>query len=105
MKNLPGYILLASLACLVLLTVVSCLGVDFPYLPLTAHLVGITCAAGVVAIFLGDYASPPETPADPANETEPVNQPATRAPGRRHPPVGPAVPSLGLHHDPATVSL
>lgn len=99
MKNLPGYILLASLASLVLLTIASCLGYDFHYLPTAAHIVGITCGAGVVAIFLGDYASHPAAPAERTDETEPVSRPVTRAPSRHHP------ASIGLHRDPATVSL
>lgn len=119
MKNITCFVLLSPLVGLGLLALTSTLGFSFPFALVAAHLLGFTCAAGALVMFLKDYAPRPrrlinlapvttaaESVKAPAFRTVPPARPAVRpTTPRPQPGVRPALPSLGFTNDPATLSL
>ena len=117
MKNLPCIIFLSALASLLLVTAAASLGVSFPLALVTSDIVGFSCAAGVLAIFLTDYAprssrsgAEPVRSTESKREIEPAAQAAVSRCSvvRRNEPFSDdsgTMATFGLRNDPATVSL
>ena len=117
MKNLLGIISLFAIASLAVLAVASVLGVSSPSWPVVTRIVGFSWVAGVLALFVTDYA-PRHTYNDRATVRTAAAKPAAvRAavsPRRMVPATARrfagaatagAMATLGLANDPATVSL
>ena len=120
MKNLPCVIIFSTFATLVLVTVVSFLGVSFPFAGVAPNIAGFSCAAGVFALFVANCASRRSrsvAAAVRATESRRENKPAMPAAARRNS-VAPwiemrsdgsvadgGLATLGLRKDPATNSL
>jgi hypothetical protein len=119
MKNLPCLVLLTPIAGLGILALASTFGFEFPFAFVAAHLLGFTCAAGALVIFLKDYAPrrdrlintiPVTTPAAPANESAsrivmrslPTLRRSTRRAQRDS---RAAIPARVFTRDPATLTL
>lgn len=112
MKTFPLIISVAAIAGLVFLAAAATLGVSFPFAFVASHLVGYSCAAGVLTFFLKDYA--PRTPrfdaeafraAEAKRESETA---VATGPDQRPCPdsiAEEALATLGFCNDPATVSL
>lgn len=119
MKNLPCYIFLAAIASLVLLAAASSLGLSFPFLHVAAIVVGVSGAAGVLALFLVDYAPRSSRKSAAISSEETKRDTASAVPAafnhrrmvfrrNRHPAgsaAGGTLVTLGLRNDPATLSL
>ena len=117
MKNLPCIIFLSAIASLLLLAVASALGVSIAYWSVAAHIGAFSGAAGVLAIFLTDYAPRRGYNAGPAlpNAEAATALGVTRtvrsrlAPANERPldvtVIEGAMATLGLRNDPATVSI
>jgi hypothetical protein len=107
MKNLPGIISLFAIASLAVLAVASVLGFSSPSWSVVTRVVGFSWAAGVLAMFVTDYA-PRHTyqvgAAARTAEAMPEAVPAKARPYARAVPAE-AMATLGLANDPATVSL
>ena len=107
MKNLPGIISLFAIASLAVLAVASVLGVSSPSWSVVTRIVGFSWAAGVLAMFVTDYA-PRHTYNIGATECTAEAVPAV-VPVQARPYAGAvtaeAMATLGLANDPATVSL
>ena len=105
MKNLPGIISLFAIASLAVLAVASVLGVSSPSWSVVTRIVGFSWAAGVLAMFVTDYA-PRHTYNIGATECTADAVPAV-VPVQARPYAGAAeaMATLGLANDPATVSL
>jgi hypothetical protein len=109
MKNLLGIISLFAIASLAVLAVASVLGVSSPSWPVVTRIVGFSWAAGVLALFVTDYA-----PRHTYNVGATVRT-AAAVSSRRMIPVkarrfagaatAGAMATLGLANDPATISL
>jgi hypothetical protein len=117
MKNLPCIVALSGIFGVVLVTAASFLGLRVPYLFVVSHLVGFSVAAGVLALFLADYAPRKSRGLSPVwAEAKPLAQPAEPARTRQRrafrPPVrlyGDSAPAedmtfLNLRYEPATLS-
>ena len=105
MENLPGIISLFAIASLAVLAVASVLGVSSPSWSVVTRIVGFSWAAGVLAMFVTDYA-PRHTYNIGATECTAEAVPAV-VPVQARPYAGAAeaMATLGLANDPATVSL
>jgi len=114
MKNLPGIISLFAIASLALLAVASAFGVSIPYASVAWRMVVFSWAAGVLSIFVTDYA--PRDSYSVSAEAKPEDVPVVRAavsqrrmvPAKARPFAGAttgAMATLGLANDPATVSM
>jgi membrane protein implicated in regulation of membrane protease activity len=104
MKNLPAIISLFATVSLALLAAAAALGVSCPYWTLALQVAGFAWAAGVLAIFLTDYAPNRATAAIRVMETPRENVPAT-ARAFDDTVIGEVMATLGLDTDQATVSL
>ena len=98
MKNLHGIISLFAIASLALLVVASAFGVSIPYASVAWRMVGFSWAAGVLSIFVTDYA--PRRLNSYCAEAKPEAVPVVRAAVTAE-----AMATLGLANDPATVSM
>jgi hypothetical protein len=117
MKNYRCLVFLLPVVGLGFLGIASALGFSFPFALVAAHLVGFTCATGVLAIFLKDYAPRRRYPsgtlyhtagseAGTAQPSRPVSRPSVR-PARNGPRTvkGNELPAFGLVNNPATLSI
>jgi hypothetical protein len=105
MKNLLGIISLFAIASLAVLAVASVLGFSSPSWSLVTRVIGFSWAAGVLAMFVTDYAprrSYSVGAVEPAAEAVPEIVPAKARP---YADAVPAMATFGLANDPATVSL
>ena len=105
MKNLLGIISLFAIASLAVLAVASVLGFSSPSWSLVTRVIGFSWAAGVLAMFVTDYAprrSYSVGAVEPAAEAVPAVVPAKARP---YADAVPAMATFGLANDPATVSL
>ena len=107
MKNLPGIISLFAIASLAVLAVASVLGVSSPSWSVVTRIVGFSWAAGVLAMFVTDYAPRHSYNVGAAVRTAEA-MPAV-VPAQARPYAGAAtaeaMATFGLANDPATVSL
>ena len=119
MKNLTALISLVAIASLAVLAVASVLGFCSPSWSVASRMIGLSCAAGMLAMFVTDYA--PRRPygvsavaraAEAKREYVPVVRAAVSqqrmVPAKARPfwgaaPAG-ALATLGLTNNPATVS-
>jgi len=114
MKNLPCYVFLTATGTLVVLAVASSLGAPIPFWTVAIHVVGWGSGAGVVSLFLADYTPryPDEVEsAEMAEATEPEPEVVETAPAPRRAArwaerasAEHAIATLGLGHDPATLT-
>jgi len=120
MKNLFGMIALFAVASLVLLVVAAIAGVSSPTWTVASRVASFAWAAGMLALFVTDY-TPRHSYAESitaratvaARESVPVAKAAASqrrmVPARTRPAADPspagALATLGLYHDPVTVSL
>jgi hypothetical protein len=119
MKNLPCLVLLTPIAGLGFLALASTFGFEFPFAFVAAHLLGFTCAAGALVIFLKDYTprrarsiNPVRVTLPAASAEDPVTQilthtlPLVRPATRRARRVVPRMISTRVFtRDPATLTL
>ena len=120
MKNLTAILSLAAITVLALVAVAAVLGVSCVYWSVAWRVAGFAWAAGVLGIFLSDYAPPrPYAAAVTVRAPEPQREavPAARAvAGHRRlvpavarsfddPAMAGAMATVGFYHDPATVSM
>ena len=120
MKNLPCIIFLSAIASLLLLAVACSLGAPIQYWFVASRIAAVSGSAGVLAIFLADYAprrSYRVAGAVRTAESAPAIVPAARAVASRGrlvrsserpfdiTVVEGAMATLGLRNDPVTVSL
>ena len=98
MKNLLGIVSLLAVASLAVLAVASVLGVSSPSWSVVTRIVGFSWAAGVLALFVTDYA--PRRLNSYCAEAKPEAVPVVRAAVTAE-----AMATLGLANDPATVSM
>jgi hypothetical protein len=120
MKTLPCLLALLAVASLALLAVAAALGVTLPYCSVALRLVALAWVAGVLAIFVADYA--PRRPLGvgpvlPSVEAQPafVRSPSIATGQRRSMPVlartfddtivTADIATLGLSYNPATLSM
>lgn len=115
MKNLPCIIFLSAIASLLLLAVACSLGAPIQYWYVAARILAVSGAAGMLAIFLADYAPRPSYHVGALQTAEPA--PAARVVASRSrvgrsserpfdiTVVEGAMATLGLRNDPVTVSL
>jgi hypothetical protein len=112
MKNLLGIVSLLAVASLAVLAVASVLGVSSPSWPVVTRIVGFSWAAGVLALFVTDYA--PRHTYNVSATVRAAAVPAAVSPRRMVPATArrfagaataEAMATLGLTNDPATVSL
>jgi len=104
MKSLPALVLLFATAVLAAIAVAAVLGVSFPYWSVALRVAAVAWAAGMLAVFVADYAPRHTGPA-------PVAVPAA-APRRAPVPAATAdafpveaMATLGLDRGPATFSV
>jgi hypothetical protein len=109
MKNLTYLVLISPFVGFGLLALASTLGYSFPFALVAAHLLGFTCAAGALVMFLKDYAAPSRYSARTAHRTahagtvlHPVVRPMMP---RAHPTPRVSMPVLGFTHNPATLTI
>lgn len=120
MKNVPCIIFLSAIASLLLLAVACSLGAPIQYWFVAARITAVSGAAGMLAIFLADYAPRRSYHVGRAlriAESAPAIVPAVHAVARRGRLVRSserpfditviegAMATLGLRNDPVTVSL
>ena len=116
MKNLPCIIASSALISLVLVTIAASLIDSFPYVLVVTHIIGFSGGAGLLSLFLADYAPRSCDAEVPAAQTErkvkPVAPPVVRQRGMvvstDHPfgaLTDEAMATLGMCNDPATLSL
>ena len=107
MKNLLGIISLFAIASLAVLAVASVLGVSSPSWSVVTRIVGFSWAAGVLAMFVTDYA--PRHSYNVGAVGCPAAAEHEVVPAKARPYAGAvtaeAMATLGLANDPATVSL
>jgi hypothetical protein len=107
MKNLTGIISLFAIASLAVLAVASALGVSSPSWSVISRIVGISWTAGVLAIFVMDYA--PRRTCSFGAPVRTAQAKRAAVPADARPFAGAAaaeaMATLGLTNDPATVSL
>ncbi len=107
MKNLLGIISLFAIASLAVLAVASVLGVSSPSWSVVTRIVGFSWAAGVLAMFVTDYAPRHTYNVGAAGCTAEAMREVV--PAKARPYAGAvtaeAMATLGLANDPATVSL
>ena len=107
MKNLLGIISLFAIASLAVLAVAAVLGVSSPSWSVVTRIVGFSWAAGVLAMFVTDYAPRRSYNVGAAGCT--VEAMREVVPAKARPYAGAvtaeAMATLGLANDPATVSL
>ena len=107
MKNLPALVMLAATAVLVALAAAAVAGVTFPYWTVTLQVAAFAWAAGMLAVFVADYAPRRTGPAPtvaPAAAPRRAPEPAARSVPADAFRVG-AMATLGLGNNPATLSL
>ncbi len=107
MKNLPVFVMLFATAVLVALGAAAVAGVTFPYWSAALQVAAVAWAAGMLAVFVADYAPRRTGPAPvvvPAAEPSRAPVPAARTAPADAFPVE-AMATLGLGNDPATLSL
>lgn len=105
MKNISYLVLVSPLVGFGLLALASTLGYSFSFAFVAAHLLGFTCAAGALVMFLKDYAQPSRhstRTTHRAVHTEAVTHPVTP---RSRPAPRAAVPALGFTNNPATLTI
>jgi hypothetical protein len=107
MKHLSSIISLFAIASLAVLAVASALGVSSPSWSVASRMVGLSWAAGVLAIFVTDYAPRRSCSVSAAVRTAEAQREDVPAKAR---PLADAattgvMATLGLANDPATVSL
>ena len=117
MKNLPCIIACSALVSLVLVTIAASLIDSFPYVLVVTHIIGFSGGAGLLSLFLADYAPRSCDAAVPTAEAEYEVKPAVQTVVRQHGmvvstehPFGgaltdEAMATLGMCNDPATLSL
>jgi hypothetical protein len=120
MKNLTALISLFAIASLAVLAVASALGVCSPSWSVASRMIGLSCAAGMLAVFATDYAPRRSYGVNAVAHAAGAKReyvPAVRAavsqrrmvPANARPFAGAAtagaLATLGLANDPATVSL
>lgn len=112
MKSLPCIIFLSAIASLLLLAVACSLGVPIQYWHVAARILAVSGAAGMLAIFLADYAPRPSYHVGALRTAEPARTVASRSRVVRSSErpfditvVEGAMATLGLRNDPVTDSL
>lgn len=111
MKNLPCIIFLSAIASLLFLAVACSLGAPVQYWFVAARILAASGAAGMLAIFLADYAPRPSYQVGAARTAKPAPVASRSRPvcsGERPydiTVVEGAMATLGLRNDPVTVSL
>jgi hypothetical protein len=120
MKNLASLLALLAVASLVLLAVAASLGVTLPYSSVALRLVALASVAGVLSIFLADYAPRRPLRAGPALPSMAPHSVSARPARvvvrqRRRVPamarsyddtiVTGTIATLGLGHQPVTLSM
>ena len=107
MKNLLGIISLFAIASLAVLAVASVLGFSSPSWSLVTRVVGFSWAAGVLAMFVTDYAPRHSYNVGAAVRTAEAMPEVVPAKARPYADAATAeaMATLGLANDPATVSL